>query len=72
MERSKLVAYLTGAISIILAIAYLLLVSLLDLRGEMIPAPQDPLMIPSGIKSLSLTAENLHSQTAFTAPFLSP
>lgn len=72
MERSKFVAYLTGAISILLAIAYLLLVSLLDLRGEMIPAPQDPLMIPSAIKSLSLTAENLHSQTSFTAPFLSP
>ncbi|KKD34648.1 MAG: hypothetical protein WAN66_21735 [Limnoraphis robusta] len=45
MERSKLVAYLTGAISVILALAYLLLVSLLDFRGEMIPAPQDPLVI---------------------------
>ncbi|MEB3882346.1 hypothetical protein [Lyngbya sp. CCY1209] len=40
MERPKLVAYITGAISIILAIAYLLLVSVLDFRGEMIPAPQ--------------------------------
>ncbi|MDY7021475.1 MAG: hypothetical protein SWJ54_08935 [Cyanobacteriota bacterium] len=45
MQRSKLVAYLTGAISVILAIAYLLLVSLLDLRGDMVPAPIDPLLI---------------------------
>jgi hypothetical protein len=39
MNRGKLVAILTGAISIILAIAYLILVQLLDLRGEMKPAP---------------------------------
>jgi hypothetical protein len=39
MNRSKIVAIITGAISIILAIAYLLLVQLLDLRGEMKPAP---------------------------------
>lgn len=40
MERSKIVAIITGAISIILAIAYLLIVQLLDFRGEMVPAPQ--------------------------------
>ena len=39
MERSKLIAYITGAISIILAVAYLLIVSFLDFRGEMLPAP---------------------------------
>ena len=39
MERPKFVAIITGAISIALAIAYLLLVQLLDFRGEMIPAP---------------------------------
>jgi hypothetical protein len=39
MERGKIVAIITGAISIILALAYLLLVQLLDFRGEMIPAP---------------------------------
>lgn len=41
MTRSKIVAIFTGAISLILAIAYLLLVQILDFRGEMIPAPQD-------------------------------
>ncbi len=39
MDRSKIVAILTGAISLILAIAYLAIVQLLDFRGEMIPAP---------------------------------
>ncbi|MBF2007493.1 hypothetical protein ACF3DV_02965 [Chlorogloeopsis fritschii PCC 9212] len=39
MKRSKIVAIITGAISIILAIAYLLLVQILDFRGEMKPAP---------------------------------
>ncbi len=39
MDRSKLVAIITGAISIILAIAYLIIVQLLDSRGQMLPAP---------------------------------
>ncbi|HEY9602838.1 MAG TPA: hypothetical protein V6C85_14590 [Allocoleopsis sp.] len=39
MNRSKIVAIITGAISILLAIAYLLIVQLLDFRGEMLPAP---------------------------------
>lgn len=39
MDRSKLVAILTGAVSLALAIGYLLLVQLLDFRGEMVPAP---------------------------------
>jgi hypothetical protein len=39
MNRSKIVAVITGAISILLAIAYLLIVQLLDFRGEMKPAP---------------------------------
>ncbi|NES05989.1 MAG: hypothetical protein F6K22_26205 [Okeania sp. SIO2F4] len=40
MDRGKIVAIITGVISIALAIAYLILVQLLDLRGpEMIPAP---------------------------------
>jgi len=39
MKRGKIVAVITGAISIFLAIIYLILVFLLDSRGEMIPAP---------------------------------
>ncbi|MDB9373171.1 hypothetical protein [Nodularia sphaerocarpa] len=38
MNRSKIVAVITGAISILLAIGYLILVQLLDYR-DMKPAP---------------------------------
>ncbi|MBD2137515.1 hypothetical protein H6F32_07940 [Anabaena sp. FACHB-1237] len=38
MERPKLVAIITGAVSIILAILYLILVQVLDYR-DMQPAP---------------------------------
>ncbi len=39
MDRGKLVAIITGIISVAIAVAYLILVQLLDFRGEMIPAP---------------------------------
>ncbi|UBF25323.1 hypothetical protein K9N68_27530 [Kovacikia minuta CCNUW1] len=39
MDRSKIVAIITGAIALLLSIAYLLVVQLLDFRGEMLPAP---------------------------------
>lgn len=39
MERKKLVAVITGIISVLLGIIYLVLVQLLDSRGAMIPAP---------------------------------
>jgi hypothetical protein len=46
MNRSKFVAVAAGTISLILALAYLVLVQLLDLRGEMIPAPDTSLVVP--------------------------
>jgi hypothetical protein len=39
MNTGKIVAIITGAISIAIAVAYLLLVQILDFRGEMVPAP---------------------------------
>lgn len=39
MDRSKIVAIATGVLSILLAVGYLLLVQVLDFRGEMVPAP---------------------------------
>ncbi|MEO0534470.1 MAG: hypothetical protein AAF215_11475 [Cyanobacteria bacterium P01_A01_bin.123] len=41
MERSKIVAIITGTFTVLLAIAYLCLVQILDFRGEMVPAPLD-------------------------------
>ncbi|MEH2333514.1 hypothetical protein [Nostoc sp.] len=48
MERSKIIAILTGAISIILAIAYLILVQVLDYR-DMKPAPISQVVSPPAI-----------------------
>ncbi|MDJ0592171.1 MAG: hypothetical protein QNJ72_19635 [Pleurocapsa sp. MO_226.B13] len=47
MNRGKFIAVLTGAISILIAIAYLVIVQLLDFRGEMIPAPISQLSVTS-------------------------
>ncbi len=41
MDRSKIVAVITGAIALLLGIAYLAIVQFLDFRGEMVPAPID-------------------------------
>jgi hypothetical protein len=38
-DRSKFVAVLTGVFSVLLGFLYLAMVQLLDMRGEMIPAP---------------------------------
>lgn len=52
LDRSKIVAILTGAIALILGIGYLTLVQLLDFRGEMIPAPPS-LIQPQPITGLT-------------------
>ncbi|WP_421655944.1 hypothetical protein [Leptothermofonsia sp. ETS-13] len=39
MDRSKVIAVITGAIAIAISIAYLLIVQILDFRSEMVPAP---------------------------------
>lgn len=54
MDRSKIIAMITGVISLILALAYLLLVTLLDFRGEMLPAPQSQLPVSQPIQQLGL------------------
>ncbi|MBW4623471.1 MAG: hypothetical protein KME17_29450 [Cyanosarcina radialis HA8281-LM2] len=52
MNRQKIVAIATGAISLLLAIVYLMFVQLLDFRGEMLPAPQS--LLPPSIQIASL------------------
>lgn len=56
MERGKLVAIITGAISLILAIAYLALVQFLDSR-EMIPAPVSQL--PQAVEVTRIPADSV-------------
>jgi len=43
MDRKKIVAVITGIISVLLGVVYLVLVQLLDSRGGMIPAPVEDL-----------------------------
>lgn len=67
MDRSKIIAIITGVISIILAVAYLLLVTILDFRGEMVPAPQSQLPASMSIQqlanaNLTLRAPRIYSQ----------
>jgi hypothetical protein len=59
MDRSKLVALITGVISLALALGYLLLVQILDFRGDMVPAPLS--MQSSGWLSPSLWENLLNS-----------
>ncbi len=56
MDRSKIVAIVTGAIALILSIAYLLVVQILDFRGEMLPAPME-MIPPAGLNRISFTTE---------------
>ena len=53
MDRSKIIAMITGVISIVLALVYLLLVTLLDFRGEMVPAPQSQLPVSLQVQQLA-------------------
>ena len=67
MDRSKVIAIVTGAFSIVLALGYLLLVTLLDFRGEMVPAPQSQLPVSMPIQQLgtanpTLRAPRIYSQ----------
>jgi hypothetical protein len=48
MEKGKIVAIITGVISLLLGVAYLILVQLLDFRGEMIPAPMSSILMLLG------------------------
>ena len=61
MDRPKIIAIITGVISIILAVAYLLLVTLLDFRGEMLPAPQSQLPVSMPIQQLANANQTLRT-----------
>ncbi len=47
LDRSQVVAVITGAIALLLGFFYLLVVTLLDFRGEMQPAPLE--LVVNGI-----------------------
>lgn len=61
MTRSKIVAIITGAIAVLLSVAYLLLVQILDFRGDMLPAPESALPSPTAVADVTVDW-NLGSQ----------
>lgn len=66
MNRSKLVAIITGIISILLAIAYLIIVQILDFRGEMQPAPVSQLeQVPLVVTNLECGQESQQHQSTY-------
>jgi hypothetical protein len=83
MNRSKIIAIITGALSILLAIAYLLLVQLLDFRGEMRPAPVSqisqpatdslqPILWQTAGKPNQLNLDQPNIESANVLPFAAP
>ncbi len=71
MNRSKLLAVITGAISIILAIAYLIIAQLLDFRGEMLPAPQSQLpQSPMAVAQILIESHPAHIPEPVNDPTL--
>ena len=46
--RGRWVAIVTGAISVLIGVAYLLLISVLDSRGPLLPPPPEALGLSSG------------------------
>ncbi len=65
MDRSKIIAIITGVISIMLAFAYLLLVTILDFRGEMLPAPQSQLPVSQPIQQFATINLTLPALTIY-------
>jgi len=65
MDRSKIIAIITGVISIMLAVAYLLLVTILDFRGEMLPAPQSQLPVSLPVQQLATINLTLPALTIY-------
>lgn len=61
MERSKIIAIITGVFSIVLALGYLVLVTLLDFRGEMLPAPQSQLPVSMQFQQLATANPTLQA-----------
>tara|TARA_B100002052_G_scaffold298956_1_gene334415 strand:- start:71 stop:466 length:396 start_codon:yes stop_codon:yes gene_type:complete len=61
-ERSKIVAIITGAISVLIAIFYLILITVLDARGPMRPPPQE---------ALGVAATDVFSGVATVRPLVS-
>ena len=53
-QRPRWVAIVTGAISIAIAVVYLLLITVLDARGPMLPPPPEALGVVEGLSLIHI------------------
>ena len=54
-QRGRWVAILTGAISVLIGVAYLLLITLLDSRGPLLPPPPEALGLGGSAAATTMT-----------------
>ncbi|MBM5826742.1 MAG: hypothetical protein FJ050_01580 [Cyanobacteria bacterium M_surface_7_m2_040] len=62
--RGRWVAIITGALSVLIGVAYLVLIMLLDSRGPLLPPPPEAL----GISAAGAVAAAVSPADAATAP----
>jgi hypothetical protein len=66
--RGRWVAIVTGAISILIAVAYLVLITVLDSRGPLLPPPPEAMGIGVSAAPQAAVAAAPASADAATAP----
>lgn len=65
-KRSRWIAIVTGAISVMIGLVYLLMITLLDARGPMRPPPPEALV--AAAVAVPLPVEGVQSPVAWRRP----
>jgi hypothetical protein len=66
--RGRWVAIVTGAISVLIAVAYLVLITVLDSRGPLLPPPPEAMGLGASAAPPAAVAAAPASAAAATAP----
>jgi hypothetical protein len=66
--RGRWVAIVTGAISVLIAVAYLVLITVLDSRGPLLPPPPEAMGLSASAAPPAAVAAAPASAAAVTAP----
>jgi hypothetical protein len=68
-RRGRWVAIVTGAISVVIAVAYLLLITVLDARGPLLPPPPEALgLSPAPPQAAAVAAAPASAAAAAVPP----
>jgi hypothetical protein len=55
-SRGRWVAVITGALSVLIGVAYLVLITLLDSRGPLLPPPPEALGLSAPVASVAVAS----------------